>query len=195
MYPGHAQDTSCGRRVRHDQAKSPLDLPTTLQRLSEFIDATSLGGLCPTAFADRISTLAAGATLNNVLRAILLHALPPQPRAVLRPSTASFHALTAEADKFFDVNGGLIESTPFSVTISGSGAGDAESIAAFRQRPPKATPPKSTADECFYHKKFGTDAKKCTAPCKWSAAPCKWSAAPPLNKGYRSGNNGAGRKW
>ena len=116
----------------------------TLQRLSEFIDATSLGGLC--------------------------HALPPQPRAVLRPSTASFRTLAAEADKFFDVNGGLIESTPFSVTISGSGAGDAESIAAFRQRPPKATPPKSTADECFYHKKFGAEANKSTTPCKWSVA-------------------------
>ena len=153
------------------------------ERLLECIDATSLGGLRPTAFADRISALTMGADLDAVHRAILLRALPPGPRAVLRPSTADFRDLAAEADKFFDISGGLIESAPSFVAASESGA---DNIATFRQQPSKAAPPRK--DECFYHKKFGAAAKKCNAPCRWGASPTP-------EKGHRSGNDGAGGKW
>ena len=77
--------------------------------MAEFIDATTLGGLRPSAFADRIAALTAPA----------------------KSGSATFRDLAKEANKFYDVNGGPIEPASFSVAASKNGAGDAENVSAF----------------------------------------------------------------
>ena len=112
-----------------DTYRCPLD-----EMLSEFVETASLGGLRPSTFVYKICALSADATIEDVRRAVLMHSLPPGPKSALLNSSSDIRTLGREADKFFDINGGLNVTTSAFIAASAGDADNAENVAAFHPR-------------------------------------------------------------
>ena len=170
------------RRLTDSYARTPMERAT---RLLEIAD---LGGRSPLALRDEMRNLARGEDGEFLLRAIFLRALPEEVRRVVRDST-TLDEIANAAENHFTKTGAALDPRR-SVYVAGSDADDADSVAAFRRHPERAGSKSSAPRErdiCFYHAKFGANAKKCNAPCRM---------APPSNSTgqRRPGNADAGGK-
>ena len=167
------------RRLTKSFGKTPAE------RATKLLEIEDLGGRSPLALLDEMRSLSRDESIDFLLRAIFLRALPEEVRRVVRNST-TLEELAAAAEDHFTKTGAAIDPRR-SVYVAGSDADDADSVAAFRRHPERAGSKSSAPREkdiCFYHAKFGADAKKCNAPCKM---------APPSNQ-RRPGNADAGGK-
>jgi hypothetical protein len=161
---------------------------TSMERAAKLLEITDLGGRHPLALRDEMRNLARGEDSEFLLRAIFLRALPDEVRRVVRDSTTLDEMATAAGNHFTKTGAALDPRR--SVYAAGSDTDDADSVAAFRRHPERAGSKPSAPRErdiCFYHAKFGANAKKCNAPCKM--------APPSTSNGQRRpGNADAGGK-
>ena len=121
------------------------------ERAAALLDMPGLGDMKPSQLLTRMLSLLPDSEVDNpsfVIRELFLRQLPPDVRAHLTDkSQFALKELAAEADKFF--------------TSAGSRVSAVKTPAAPKSRP-------AAPDLCFYHSRYGTQAKKCRAPCSYT---------------------------
>ena len=163
------------------------------RRLQQLFSAEELGDRKPTQLLRHMQQLLgdkAGTMDNSVLRELFLQRLPANVRMVLAstPDQASLENLAQLADKIVEV------ATPSVSTVSASHLSDeferlraevtslrkvVESLplttnkrdhsrGRSRGRSPSPHPPRDPKF-CWYHTKFGEEARKCSSPCSFSS--------------------------
>ena len=144
--------TSPPAEDKYEKAKARLIKTFTLkpnERAAALLDMTNLGDRRPTRLALDIKQLIQGQPdLMFLIKEIFLRLLPSDVRAHLTPfQDMDLDKLAEEADRYFNTVGECI-------------CGVRECTV---QQP--ATHDPATV-ECFYHQKYGKNARKCHAPCK-----------------------------
>ena len=140
----------------------------------ELLSLSGLGDRKPSSLLRHMESLTADP--KTLLRALFLAQLPLEARRILAGSTADLKDLAREADAIMEAG-----STGFGAT----------GISAVRKptSSPTNPPPKEL---CFYHTKFGKEARKCNQRgCKM--AHLILSSAPTSTPSPASGNGQAGR--
>ncbi len=159
------------------------------RRLQLLLNAEDLGDRKPTQLLRRMQQLLgekAGAMDKSLFRELFLQRLPSNVRMVLAssPDSVGLEDLAQLADRITEVSA----STPPSVSaLTPSRSSESaevdqlrSEVASLKQlvkslaRPPPrrrsrtpTPPPASSPGFCWYHRRFGRDAKKCSTPCSW----------------------------
>lgn len=167
------------------------------QRVRRLLSIEELGDKSPSQFLRHLRSLA-GTTLNddNILRQLWLRRLPSNVQAILAAQAdLSLEKLSELADKIMEVSPGT--SSVFAVSNTPTIASDStlnvilsrldgldKQVAALSTKPQhlsrarsisrnrnfsRAPTPGNGPKRCWYHKKFGTKATKCVAPCSWNS--------------------------
>ena len=170
----------------YDNLKAQLIKRTTAseqRRLQQLFNAEELGDRKPTQLLRRMQQLLgdkAASTDSSFLRELFLQRMPGNIRMVLASTadTVSLEELAALADKVMDVAAPSIAAVGTSQITS-----DVELLRAevtrlkdvvsslTKSRQPRRSPsphPPTDATLCWYHRRFGKDARKCRPPCSWS---------------------------
>ena len=173
----------------YDHLKSQLIKRTTAsehRRLQQLFNAEELGDRKPSQLLRRMQQLLgdkAASTDSSFLRELFLQRMPGNIRMVLASTadTVSLEELATLADKVMDVTTPSIAAVhpPQIVTdvelLRAEVSRLTEVISSFtssRQprrsgRSPSPRPP-TDSSLCWYHQRFGKDARKCRPPCSWS---------------------------
>ena len=170
------------------------------RKLQQLISGEELGDRKPTQLLRRMQQLLgdqlATADGNSFLRELFLQRLPANVRMVLASADA-----TMALDKLADMADKVMEvATPTVSAVSGTSAPTSAPSSEIQQlreemarltarieslttrsrrrsisrprRPASPAPTTETQDSlCWYHTKFGENAKKCTEPCSWGLNP------------------------
>ena len=160
-------------------------------RMQMLFQQCELGDRKPSQLLRELRTLAAGVvTDENLIRKIWLQRLPETTQAVLRvlADTIDVHELATKADQLFDITK---SSTTSVMTIKKDNPSELQliqeqiqtlnaEIAAIRRdrgrsygqqsnRNPSSKGKEHQDPEiCFYHRRFGKEARRCRSPCKFS---------------------------
>ena len=170
----------------YDSLKTQLIKRTTAseqRRLQQLFNAEELGDRKPSQLLRRMQQLLgdkAASIDSSFIRELFLQRMPGNIRMVLASTadTASLEELAALADKVMEVaapsvaafNTPQISSDVELLRAEVTRLKDAVS-ALTKSRPAKRSPsprPTSDATLCWYHQRFGKDARKCRPPCSWS---------------------------
>ena len=151
---------------------------TLRERAARVLDAGTLGDRSPSNFMNDLLQLVVGQDTTFIVREIFLRALPHDVATALTSSTANLRELAAEADKHFVSTGARLREPGFvsaNAVKTKAFQEDSEVNAAIRprdssrrQRPPADARPPGL---CFFHKKFGSAAFRCRAPCTYTPTP------------------------
>ena len=170
----------------YDNLKAQLIKRTTAseqRRLQQLFNAEELGDRKPSQLLRRMQQLLgdkAASTDSAFIRELFLQRMPGNIRMVLA-STAdavSLEELATLADKVMDV-----ASPSVAVVTTPQATSDMEQLRAevsrltdivssfTKSRPSRRSPsphPTSNPTLCWYHQRFGKNARKCRPPCSWS---------------------------
>uniref|UniRef100_A0A5S6R481 RNA-directed DNA polymerase n=1 Tax=Trichuris muris TaxID=70415 RepID=A0A5S6R481_TRIMR len=164
------------------------------QRIRQALTSEELGGRAPSELLRRlVQLLPPGAVERDrdpILRELFLSRLPPQLQATLIPfSDKPTSTLAALADRLLEVQQGAspayavhdssqrlerVEKLLEELTLRLDNMTNRADLPPARQRPKRRSPSPSTATRqrddspqqvCFYHRRFGAKARKCTPPC------------------------------
>ncbi len=168
------------------------------RRLQQLFNAEELGDRKPSQVLRRMQQLLgdkAGSTDASFLRELFLQRLPPSVRMVLASSdTTDLQKLAQLADKIVEVTvptvsavtarphtseleqlrGEITELKRMMETLSGTGFRHRRrSVSRGRTPSSRAHTPSNNTDDatdnlCWYHRRFGVQAKKCQSPCSKS---------------------------
>lgn len=127
-----------------------------LQRANLLLDMPDLGDDAPSVLMDKMLTLLGSHEPCFLFRQLFLRRMPEDIRATLVHSKIQdARALAEAADQLWQARQSQASA------IRRVGAGQA-GTAATSSKP-------RNSDLCFYHSRFGPNAKKCNPPCKYSA--------------------------
>lgn len=137
---------------------------TEEERADRLLAMQGLGDRRPSELADAILDLNADQPTHFLLRRIFMRALPLQVRNALSTSaTTDLRDLAREADRVIATTGRGAAQT-YSVVRDDSsipgGYSEVDAVATRRQR-----------QLCFFHRKWGTRARRCVQPCEWTPSP------------------------
>lgn len=157
------------------------------KKLKCLLNELTLGDLKPSDLLRKMRELSCGKISEELLQTLWLQRLPTPIQTVLATSNDNLNQLMVMADTMFDISEASIQSisSPSETQLSDLvnvvykledkisslqkdlHASRARYRSASRNRSPKTSPGFSTTDDkyCFYHKKFGKKAIKCTNPC------------------------------
>jgi len=133
--------------------------------------------------------LAEGKVSDELLKSLWMQRLPTNTQTVLSTSEDSLDKLATMADRIHDITASSSANLEVVSTTTGTSAWEnqlSEIIkkldrielknrrTASRQRRRSNSKSRSRSasaspKHCWYHKRFGQEAKKCVAPCSWSA--------------------------
>lgn len=156
-------------------------------KLQKVLSETEMGDRKPSELLTYMTALAQGSLSDNVVKTLWLNRLPPQVRAILIASSENLPKLSSLADKIFEtVPSQSIASTAHVASASGidqqiaqltkrfdefqrsfSNKGHGRSRSKSRTRNRSRSKSKSKDDTCYFHRKFGEQARNCTNWCKF----------------------------
>lgn len=160
------------------------------KKIQKLISEIDLGDKRPTQLLNELSGLAKGKINNDFLKSLWLQRLPAQARAILQASNADLPELAKLADKILEVSDyqqvaavskqqqPLADETSLRIQriekqleqlLNGSGT---RSRGRSRSRGRRSTTP-TTTGQCWYHERFGENARKCRPPCNYSSVNTK----------------------
>lgn len=166
------------------------------QRVRQLVSDEELGDRRPSQFLRHLRSLAGNALSDEkILRQLWMRRLPPHIQAILAAQDLPLDKIAELADKILDVSPGEITFQPqpqaavYSAEIDFLARLDAltrqvASLTADRERVRSRSSsrtrsqaalnrPSSSSGKkgiCWYHKRFGDKASKCTTPCQWKPA-------------------------
>ncbi|XP_024876614.1 uncharacterized protein LOC112457667 [Temnothorax curvispinosus] len=179
--------------------KALIQRLTDSQGIRQLLEHEELGDRKPSQFLRHLSTLAGTTVSNELLRTLWLGRLPPQTQAILATRTEDrLEDVADQADRIHEVNSKALvlattAPTPTSTTANtdeAQGNALSKQIAALtlqvekmvksiqaqgrnrqrnrsRSRQRSKTPRRDGV--CYYHRRFGAEAQKCTQPCTFKA--------------------------
>lgn len=156
------------------------------KRLEKLLRTEELGDRTPSQLLRRLRTLASNTVTDDVLRNIWLSRLPADTQKILTVCPGDLNALAQTADRIFEMypttgvaaltasQGNTTSATLSSLqsqlaelTIQVSALQKAHKGQRKRYRSKSRNrSPAPTHNICWYHRKFGKDARKCIPPCK-----------------------------
>lgn len=160
------------------------------KKAQKLLSDIELGDRRPTQLLNELSDLAKDRVSDDFLKSLWLQRLPANARAILQASNADFPELAKLADKVMEVSDYrqvcAMQTTSSDVTVNEISQRIARLEKNFEQfykrdrhrsssRPSRrsSTPAKKSnqqeAEECWYHRKFGAQARSCRTPCKYYA--------------------------
>lgn len=166
------------------------------KKIQKLISEIDLGDKRPTQLLNELSGLAKGKINNDFLKSLWLQRLPAQTRAILQASNADLPELAKLADKILEVSdyhqvaavsnhkpneseiGKRIERIEQQINQL-VGLSERRFRSKSKQRYSKhrdersSTPSRSTSQVCWYHEKYGNNARKCRSPCNFSVSDAK----------------------
>jgi len=159
------------------------------KRLKTLLNQTELGSQRPSRLLRHMRDLAEGKVSDELLKSLWMQCLPTNTQAVLSTSENSLDKLATMADRIHDITAPSSSNLEVVSTTAGMSAWENQlseiikkldrielknrrtssrqrgrSNSKSRSRSTSASP-----KHCWYHKRFGQEAKKCVAPCSWSA--------------------------
>lgn len=153
------------------------------KRLEKLLRTEELGDRTPSQLLRRLRTLANNAVNEDILRNIWLSRLPPDAQKILTVCAGDLDALAQTADRIVEMYpsvsvAAVSPSTDNTLTaLQAQVAELTAQIAALRTQyssrqsqrhrsPRRRSRSPSTAKICWYHKRFGSEARKCNPPCE-----------------------------
>lgn len=153
------------------------------KRLEKLLRTEELGDRTPSQLLRRLRTLAGNAVSEDILRNIWLSRLPSDAQKILTVCAGDLDALAQTADRIAEMylpsTVATVSSPPDSVVASLQTqiAELTAQVAALQTQqssrryqrhrsPRKRSRSPSSKKICWYHRKFGAQAKKCTPPCE-----------------------------
>ena len=162
------------------------------KRLKALLNTTELGNQRPSRLLKHMRDLAESKVSDELLKSLWMQRLPTNTQTVLSTSEDTLDKLATMADRIHDIVSPNICSTE---VVSATNATPWENqlceiikrLDRIESRGRSATPHRrrrfnsksrtraaSTESKyCWYHKRFGQEAKKCTSPCSWKNKPDK----------------------
>jgi cleavage and polyadenylation specificity factor subunit 1 len=140
------------------------------QRAARLLHLDGLGDRKPSALMDEILSLAGDHSSCLVLEQIFLEQLPDDMRLVLADQPfEDLRALAAQADKLWESSCHVSSTVATAVTDQDV---ESPSVSAVRSKlssqiPDKRKPTTNVNGWCFYHDRWGANAKRCRAPCSF----------------------------
>lgn len=150
------------------------------QRLRKLLQDLPLDGKKPTALLREMRTLAGGTVSDELLQSLWTQRLPTQAKAILSAHDGNLDQLAKLADKIVEVSEG---SSINAVCVPSESAVERlerrmddlarqfSSLSTNRRARSSSrshrsrSRSKSKYSECYYHRKFGKDARNCRSPC------------------------------
>lgn len=155
------------------------------KRLEKLLRTEELGDRTPSQLLRRLRTLASNAVNDDILRNIWLSRLPPDAQKILTVCAGDLDALAQTADRISEMYPSVCVAAvrPQSETDSNFAALQAQitelttQVAALRTQnnsrrsrryrsPGKRSRSPSATKLCWYHRRFGSEARKCSPPCE-----------------------------
>ncbi|XP_017480979.1 PREDICTED: uncharacterized protein LOC108370205 [Rhagoletis zephyria] len=154
-------------------------------RIKKLLQELELGDMRPSQLLREMRNLAGNAMNDSMLKSVWLNRLPPDVRSIISISSEPLDKVACLADKITEVRDGpqwhavsnavnaapnytlaqQIEQLSKEITILKSRVSSQSrnrNRSSSRNRP---RTPELTAETCWYHFKFGDNAKKCSPPC------------------------------
>lgn len=157
------------------------------ENIRRLISHIELGDKKPSQLLQEMTQLGGGHLTDDFMQTLWLNRLPANTRAILQASTADLRGKAALADKILEVSDHYQVDMATSTTASAPTSAIERRIeqidrqlqqllrrdrrdrsthrAVSRNRKRDRTPATNTTDLCWYHRKFGEDARKCRSPC------------------------------
>lgn len=160
------------------------------KRLKTLLNQTELGNQRPSRLLKHMRGLAESKVSDELLKSLWMQRLPANTQTVLSTSEDSLKKLAMMADRIHDIvptNIYSLDATPTPLTTPPWESQLCEVIkrldrietrkhspSPHRQRcracsKSRARSTSSESKYCWYHKRFGQEAKKCTSPCGWKS--------------------------
>lgn len=151
-------------------------------KLRRLLHSTEFTDGKPSHYLLRLKSLAAGMVTENILRTIFLEQMPQNVRSILAVNdTSGVDHLAMQADKIFDVQNSIMSVTTKTKNdaiacteapkTSTQGIDELSAqLQALTTAVNKANNERArevTKDVCYYHTRFGAQAKKCRQPCSF----------------------------
>ncbi|XP_036325130.1 uncharacterized protein LOC118738314 [Rhagoletis pomonella] len=136
----------------------------------------------PSHYLLRLKSLAAGMVTENILRTIFLEQMPQNVRSILAVNdTSGLDHLAVQADKIFEVQNSIMfvfaktvndaitgtESPKTSAFVMDELSAQLQALTAAVNKTNNDRAKEVTKDACYYHTRFGAQAKKCPQPCSF----------------------------
>ncbi|XP_050503648.1 uncharacterized protein LOC126882709 [Diabrotica virgifera virgifera] len=147
------------------------------ERIHRLMELT-LGNLKPTQLLHRMQALAMDNISTQVLKFFWLDRLPPSVRSVISVLDGDLEKLAKKADKYLRCSSFPVMAVTESPTLDKavaalddqvSALSNRSTVAEERQQIQMVKSTKSSSDEqCYYHRRFGAQAKKCRLPCSFT---------------------------
>ena len=178
-----AQKTKFDHIVASLSSEIATEVRDLIRRLQQLFNTEELGDRKPTQLLRRMQQLLgdkAASTDSSFLRGLFLQRMPGNIRMVLASTadSVSLEELAALADKVMDVAAPSIAavSTPQATTdmeqlrAEVTRLKEAVTSLTKSRRSGRSPSPHPSTDStlCWYHQRFGKDARKCRPPCSWS---------------------------
>lgn len=157
------------------------------QRVERLVSDEELGDRKPTAFLRHLQSLAGKSKDDSIIRQLWMRRLPTQVQAILAaqedlslqklaeladkiievtiPSSSKVYAVNSEPNEDPSIKDLLIQLNKHFMDYTAL-----QTRGRVRNRPASRTNSRSgtpVTKRCWYHKKYGTNATKCTKPCDW----------------------------
>ncbi|XP_050507947.1 uncharacterized protein LOC126885420 [Diabrotica virgifera virgifera] len=147
------------------------------ERIHRLMELT-LGDLKPTQLLHRMQALAMDSISTQVLKNFWLDRVPPSVRSVISVLDGDLEELAKKADKYLQCSSSPVMPVTENPTLDKavtalndqvSALSNRLTVAEERQQIQLVKNTKSSSDEqCYYHRRFGAQAKKCRPPCSFT---------------------------
>lgn len=154
--------------------------PTEEEKLQCLLTGVQLGDRLPSSLLREMRHLAGTNTTDKFIKVLFMQRLPAHCRTLLLTSQEPLDALADMADKLVRDQGsancdavrGVQSSEVASLANEITRLQEAVKNLTFKKRnrspsPYKRGPSKSPTPMCWYHEKFGSNARRCTEPCQF----------------------------
>ncbi|XP_036322017.1 uncharacterized protein LOC118736018 [Rhagoletis pomonella] len=136
----------------------------------------------PSHYLLRLKSLAAGMVTENILRTIFLEQMPQNVRSILAVNdTSGLDHLAVQADKIFEVQNRIMFVSAKTVNDAVTGtespktpsfgmdelSAQLQALTTAVNKNNNDRAKEVTKDVCYYHTRFGAQAKKCRQPCSF----------------------------
>ncbi|XP_018358555.1 PREDICTED: uncharacterized protein LOC108758226 [Trachymyrmex cornetzi] len=157
------------------------------KRLKTLLNQTELGIQRPSHLLRRMRDLAENKVSDELLKSLWMQRLPTNTQTVLSTSEDTLDKLATMADRIHDIvpTNVCMEVTPAATGTSpwdGQLSEIIKRLDRIESKHRKASPRRrersgsrsctrslpASSEHCWYHKRFGQKAKKCTSPCNWN---------------------------
>ena len=133
------------------------------ERASQLLHLSGLGDAKPSEYMDNMLALLGNQTPCFLFRQLFIEQMPANMRPHLaRINDDNYRTLAQEADKLWHSN-----PSPSCDAIANHNQSMSRQATKHRRLPPPSSDniPSTTSGECYYHRRFGTQARQCRPPC------------------------------